>query len=60
VNGFGIGAALYEPGCSVAQLRQAARDISGLRRCGWHDARLATLVGSVPIGTNDSLNVRID
>jgi 2-dehydro-3-deoxyphosphogalactonate aldolase len=29
VNGFGIGTALYEPGHSVAQLRQAARDIVG-------------------------------
>jgi 2-dehydro-3-deoxyphosphogalactonate aldolase len=29
VNGFGIGTALYEPGRSVAQLRQAARDIVG-------------------------------
>lgn len=27
VNGFGIGTALYQPGRSVAQLRQAARDI---------------------------------
>jgi 2-dehydro-3-deoxyphosphogalactonate aldolase len=27
VDGFGIGTALYEPGRSVAQLRQAARDI---------------------------------
>ena len=27
VNGFGIGTALYEPGRSVAQLRQIARDI---------------------------------
>ena len=29
VNGFGIGTALYEPGHTVAQLRQAARDIVG-------------------------------
>jgi 2-dehydro-3-deoxyphosphogalactonate aldolase len=27
VNGFGIGTALYQPGRSVAQLKQAARDI---------------------------------
>jgi 2-dehydro-3-deoxyphosphogalactonate aldolase len=27
VNGFGIGTALYQPGRSVTQLRQAARDI---------------------------------
>jgi 2-dehydro-3-deoxyphosphogalactonate aldolase len=27
VNGFGIGTALYEPGRSVSQLRQAAREI---------------------------------
>ena len=27
VNGFGIGTALYEPGRTMAQLRQAAREI---------------------------------
>jgi 2-dehydro-3-deoxyphosphogalactonate aldolase len=40
VNGFGIGTALYEPGHSVAQLRQAARDIVQA-----YDAALRSLAG---------------
>jgi 2-dehydro-3-deoxyphosphogalactonate aldolase len=38
VNGFGIGTALYEPGRSVSQLRQAARDIVAA-----YDAALGTM-----------------
>jgi 2-dehydro-3-deoxyphosphogalactonate aldolase len=37
VDGFGIGTALYEPGRTVAQLRQAAREIVGA-----YDAALLT------------------
>jgi 2-dehydro-3-deoxyphosphogalactonate aldolase len=39
VNGFGIGTALYEPGRSVPQLRQAARDIVEA-----YDAALGTML----------------